>query len=150
MFGDLFFKSKSQGEFHDEARAVLKCLNIGAIEHCASAHHPPLEEYLRGECLGLDVTVWIRGDAPEFIDYPYYLGVTAKRVKLLSRSFCTELADAVAREMTLQGYQVVRPLNLQRPGSGRFVYRLDPDQSIPQIDRVLAELVVESSRARGT
>lgn len=146
MFGDLFFKSKNQGEFHEEARAALECLKIGTVEHRASPNHPPLEEYLRGECLGFDLVVWIRDDAPEFIDYPYYLGVTAKRVKLLSRSFCTELADAMARELTLQGYEVVRPLNLQRPGSGRLVYRLDPDPTLPQSDRVQAELVVGKMR----
>ena len=149
MFGDLFFKSKSQGEFHEEALAVLNCLNIGAIERRESTHHPPLEEYMRGGCLGLEVIVWVRDDAPEFLDYPYFLGVSARRVKVLSKSFCTDLADAIARELTLHGYEVVRAVNIDRPGSGRVIYKLDPDQSIPSAERVVTELVPSLPRRTG-
>jgi len=149
MFGDLFFKSKSQGEFHEEALAVLNCLNIGAIERRESAQHPPLEEYMRGKCLGLEVIVWVRDDAPEFLDYPYFLGVSARRVKVLSKNFCTDLADAIARELTLHGYEVVRAVNVDRPGSGRVVYTLDPDHTIPSAERVVTELVAGLPRRTG-
>jgi hypothetical protein len=87
------------------------------------------------------VIVCIRDDAPDFLDYPYFLGVSARRVKLPSKSFCTDLADVIARELTLHGYEIVRAVNIDRPGSGRIVYRLDPDQTIPSSERVASELV---------
>jgi hypothetical protein len=96
--------------------------------------------YFLASAVALEVKVAIADDA-EFTDYDYWIIIDVSVAGVSELSFLDGVADAVARAVALQGYEVLRPNDIARPGSGAFVYRLDTRSGLRLSERVLVESI---------
>ena len=94
--------------------------------------------YFLASAMALDVMVAIADD-DEFEDYDYWISIGVRGAGVSERSFLDGVADAVARAVTLHGYEVLRPNDMSRTGNGGFVYRLNPHAESWSRERIIVE-----------
>jgi hypothetical protein len=95
------------------------------------------ERYFRRVVLGLEVIVAIADDS-EFQDYQFSIWLHPIATYAAEKSFLDGLADCVARQFAVCGYEVLCPHD-SRQDSGGILYRLNPAEGAKPRERVVTE-----------
>jgi hypothetical protein len=137
MPGHLLIKKRA-GETLDDFVAMIDTI-IGPIkwEERESTNYVN-ERYFAASAVALKVKIAIADDT-EFSDYDHWISIDVSVAGVGDRSFLDGVADAVARAVTLHGYEVLRPNDMSRAGNGGSVYRLNPNAELWSRERIIVE-----------
>jgi hypothetical protein len=133
------FVGKRSGLLLDDFITLLSSLTGSANwEQRASSNYVE-ERYYRCFVLGFEITASIADDS-EFADRDFWLTFEPHRVMPEDRLFLDGIADWVARVLALEGFEVVRPLEPGRAGTGAVLYRRDPCEEDSRIAVITEDL----------
>jgi hypothetical protein len=136
MNGNLLVKNIQEQSLDAFAAILPDIMGCGPWEQRQSSNYVE-ERYFRHVVLGLEITVAIADDS-EFQGYQFSLWLQPIGPCAAETSFVDGLADCVARQFAVCGYEVVRP-HSTRQGSGGILYRLNPAEEAKPRERVVTE-----------
>lgn len=136
MLGELLIKKQSGQSLDGFIVGLSALIGCEKWEQRQSSNYVG-ERYYRCAVLGLEITAAVADDA-EFADYDFWLTLEARGVVPGDKAFLAGMADWVARVMAVGGYEVLRPLEPGRAGSGAVLYRGNPSAA-NLLGRVITE-----------
>jgi len=139
MYGNLLIKTEVKQTLELFVQMIKSILGCCEWQERNSSNYVG-ERYFRCFVLGLEMTVAIADDS-EFTGYDFWIRIEAPLVANVDKVFLADLADNVARQLTLQGYEVLRPNNIGRVGSGAVSYRLNPITGAKTTGKIITEEV---------
>jgi hypothetical protein len=130
MSGSTYIKCNSGASetLQTFAATLFHALNISCVSRHESANYFG-EEYFVGQALGVKATVALADDS-EFCEYKFWLTISADGVWTESKAFFEDLADLVARYLTMKGFQVARDPDSGRVGGRKLIYSRRDGESI--------------------
>ena len=122
MPGFTYIKSKpgSLEDLQEFTAIVFHALNIGIFSRRESDNYIG-GEYFVGKALGIKVKVALADDS-EFSDYQFWMTFSTDEVWIEDQGIFENLADVVARYLTLKDYQVARDPSSGRIGAPKIIY----------------------------
>jgi hypothetical protein len=121
---DLLIKlSESTPNLEKFVEALPKLIGCGPWQERESSNYPPELRYSQCAALGVDIEAYVQDDC-EFDQYPVQLFFKTN-FRIGDDKFLVELADCVARQLVLTGFEVLRPFDSSRTGKGGVCYRRD-------------------------
>lgn len=134
MASDLLIKSGENQSLDDFVSALRNILACDRWEQRDSANYVD-ERYYLCIALGVEITAAIADDI-EFKDWPFWLHFEPHGAVGGDKRGLDGLAECVARALVLQSYEVLRPNDFGRTGSGATLYQLNEDKGVKLRDRV--------------
>jgi hypothetical protein len=138
MSAELLIKKTGSQSLDSFVAALPNIIGLDRFEERHSTNCPPDERYFRRIVLGLEITVCVADEA-EFQDYDFSVWLKPVTSHTREKSLLDGLADCVARQFAVCGYEVLRPHDVIHRGGGGTIYRLNPTTGVTPRDRVLTE-----------
>lgn len=139
MYGNLLVRKAGSQSLDIFIEELCECLGCASFEERDSSNY--LEErYFRCVVLGIGVDVAL-ADESEFMEYNFWISFGPNGVPVNDKFFFDLLADFVARKLVICGYQIIRPLDFGRIGSGGILYRPNPVKDVGLYEKVITERV---------
>jgi hypothetical protein len=136
MNGNLLIKNAQEQSLDAFVAILPKVIGCDRWEQRQSSNYVE-ERYFRRVVLGLEITVAVADDSG-FKDYQFSLWLQPIGLGATETSFVDGLADCVARQFAVCGYDVLRPHD-SRQGSGGIIYRLNQAEGAKPREKVVVE-----------
>ena len=115
------------------AETIFQTLKISTFLRRESSNYFD-GEYFLGKALGFEIRI-ASADDNSFNDYQFWITFTS-RVWIEDKSLFPNVADLVARYLTLEGYEVVRDLRCGRIEGPKLIYSRRVGENISPRDEI--------------